>query len=166
MQNRGLLIALGVGCLVLLACGAVVVVGGALTGLFTISAVESAIRPPTDIELGVIAPAQAEVGENFSILVRVNNNAAETQVLDSVDIQLDYLEGIRIESSDPPYSDTFEVFGYQSFTLLQDIPPGREVVVQFLATAVAAGNYRGDIDICINTGGNCSTRVLHTVVEP
>lgn len=166
MKNRGLLIGLGIGCLVLLACGAVVLVGGALTGLFTISAVESAISPPTEVELGVIAPAQVTVGETFSILVRVSNNAAETQILDSIDIELSYLEGIRIESSDPPYSDTFEVFGYQSFTLLRDIPPGGEVVVQFRASALAAGNYRGDIDICVNTGGNCSTRVLHTAVGP
>lgn len=166
MKDRGLLIALGVGCLVLLACAAIVVVGGTLTGLFTIGAVDSAISPPTDVELGVIAPGSAKVGETFGILVRVTNTAADTQVLDSIDIQLDYLEGIRIESTDPPYSDTFEVFGYQSYTLLQDIPPGRELVVQFTASAVAAGNYRGDIDICINTGGNCTTRVLHTVVEP
>ncbi len=166
MRNRGLLIGLGIGCLVLLACAAVVIVGGALTGLLTVGAVESAISPPSEVDLGVIVPAQAEVGESFNILVRVNNSAGETQVLDSIDIELSYLEGVRIESTDPPYSDTFEVFGYQSFTLLQDIPPGGEVEVQFQATAVAAGNYRGDIDICINTGGNCSTRVLHTAIEP
>lgn len=165
MKNRGLLIGLGIGCLVLIACAAVVVIG-TVAGLFTIGSVTDSFAEPTEVEVGVIAPAEVSVGESFSILVRVTNTAAEPQVLDSIDIQLDYLEGIRIDSSDPAYSDTFEVFGYQSHTLQVNIPAGQEQVVQFRATGIAPGNYRGDIDICINSGGNCTTRVLHTAVNP
>jgi hypothetical protein len=162
VRNRGLLIGLGVGCLVLGGCTALVVA----LGFGSLSAIGSAIEAPSDIDLGVIAPATVQLNEGFSILVRIRNLAAQQQSLDSIDIADGYLAGVAIQGSDPGYSDAYSIFGYQSHTYRIPIPAGTELIVQFRAVAVQAGDFRGDMDVCINTGTHCLTRPLRTVVSP
>ncbi|MGH2620728.1 MAG: hypothetical protein ACRDHG_09185 [Anaerolineales bacterium] len=162
MRNRGVLVALGIGCLVLAGCGVIALV----LGVGGITLVGSAVAEPADIELGVIAPANVQVGESFSLLVRVRNLAAQSQTLDSIDITDEYLAGIRIQGADPGFSDVFSVLGYQSHTFRVPIPAGTELIVQFRAAAAQAGDFSGEMDICINTGSNCLTRPLRTVVSP
>ena len=161
-RNRGIIVAIGIGCLALLVCG--VVVGVVLTGGFSI--LGSAIADPENVELGVIAPNSVAVGQTFSVLIPVRNTAAENQVLDSIDITEDYLAGILIDSADPMFIDTFEIIGYQSYTFERSIPPGAELMVQFRAQALDAGDYQGEIDICINGPGNCTTKNVQTTVQP
>ena len=160
-KNRGLLIGIGLGCLALVTCasvtGGALILGGAI-------ALRDAFSVPEDISVGVIAPATAQVGAPFSILVRVNNLASDEQMLDSIDIETSYLEGVVIESSSPDYVETFGIIGWQSYTYLQRIPPESELIVQIIAVPVAAGDYSGAIDVCINTGANCITRELRTIV--
>ena len=160
--NRGIIIAIGVGCLALLVCG--VIAGVALTGGFTL--LGSAIAEPENVEWGFIAPNSVAVGETFSVLVRVRNTAQENQVLDSIDITLDYLAGILIDSADPMFTETYEIVGYQSYTFERTIPPGTELMIQFRALARDAGDYLGEMDICINGPGNCTTKTIQTSVHP
>lgn len=162
MRNRGLLVGLGIGCLLLAGCGVLALV----LGVGGIRAVGSAVAEPTEIELGVIAPANVQVGESFSLLVRVRNLAAQTQTLDSIDITDSYLAGIQIQGADPGYTEVFSVLGYQSHTFRVPIAAGTELIVQFRAAAAQAGDFGGEMDVCINTGGNCLTRPLRTVVSP
>ncbi len=162
MRNRGVIVALGIGCLLLAGCGVLALV----LGVGGITLVGSSVAEPTEIELGVIAPANVQVGESFSLLVRVRNLAAQSQTLDSIDITDEYLTGIQIQGADPGYSEVFSVLGYQSHTFQIPIAAGTELIVQFRAAAAQAGDFSGEMDICINTGSNCFTRPLRTVVSP
>ena len=162
MKNRGLLVGLGIGCLVLAGCGVIAVV----LGVGSLSAIGTAIEDPADIELGVIAPQSVQAGNSFSLLVRVRNLASQTQTLDSIDIADEYLAGIQIQGSDPAFFESYSVFGYQSHTFQLPISAGSELIVQFRAAALQAGDYSGTIDVCINTGSNCLTRPLRTLVSP
>ena len=162
MRNRGLLVGLGIGCLLLAGCGVLAVV----LGVGGIKSLGSAVAEPTDIELGVIAPSDVQLGESFSLLVRVRNLAAQSQTLDSIDITDEYLAGVQIQGADPGYSEVFSVLGYQSHTFRVPIAAGTELIVQFRAAATQAGDFSGEMDVCINTGSNCMTRPLRTVINP
>ncbi len=162
MRNRGLLVGLGIGCLLLAGCGVLAVV----LGLGGITAIGTSIKDPSDIELGVIAPDTVQVGNSFSMLVRIRNLAGKTQTLDSVDIADEYLAGVQIQGSDPAFFESYAIFGHQSHTFQIPIAAGTELIVQFRAAAAQAGDFSGTVDVCINTPSNCLTRTLRTVVTP
>ena len=162
MRNRGLLVGLGIGCLLLAGCGVLAVV----LGVGGIKAFGTAIKDPSDIELGVIAPETVQVGNSFSLLVRIRNLAGQPQTLDSIDLADEYLAGVQIQGSDPAFFASYAIFGYQSHTFQIPIAAGSELIVQFRATAAQAGDFSGTLDVCINTPSNCLTRPLRTVVTP
>jgi hypothetical protein len=190
-SNRGLWIALGAGCLVVLLCGAVAAVlffGGFLsflnTGRSTIENVvpeiqggldelqsgvdqmNDAFAEPTGIQIGVIGPGTVTAGESFNLLVRVTNTSADAQTLDSIDFGEEYLAGISILSADPGFSESFPYPGFYSYTFERSIPAGGEVAVQFRAQAEKSGDFEGPLDICINTPVNCLRETVRTSVSP
>lgn len=193
-SNRGLWIGLGVGCLVLLVCGALaalLVFGGFLSFLTSsrssvgntlpeiqggldelqngqeeLEEMEDAFAEPTGIEIGVTVPGTVSVGESFELLVRVGNTAGESQTLDSIDFAEEYLEGISIQSADPDFSDSFAYPGFYSYTFERSIPAGGELTVQFRAQAEQAGDFDGAVDVCINSPVNCLRETVRTSVNP
>ena len=116
------------------------------------------------VAVRVDAPTNVNVGEAFSITVTIQNPGEEDHLLDSIDIGTSYLDGVAVETSEPPYSDTFHipVDNTISHTFLADIPAGETLEVTFQAVAYASGLFVGDFDVCIDTGYSCQFLTIST----
>ena len=154
---------IGIAVVVVLVCVCLsaVLLGG---GVF----VFSALTEPYDVTVSAVAPTQVEKGDSLVIRVVIENPTSDSQVLDSIDIDLAYLDGIHIQRTEPPYRSTFSLsplLEQQSYEFKQAIPADSELTVQLYGSALKAGDFSGRIDVCINTGGNCQGYHIRTVVE-
>ncbi len=163
-MDRRIIIGIVVVILLLCCCAAVGIAAFAFGGL-SISSSETTFD---QTNITVNAPQSTGLGDDLVIEITIQNNTSDAIILDSVDVDLSYLAGISINRAEPAFTDTFSlspVFEQQSYTFQQSIPPGSELVVEFLATATQAGEYSGAIDVCIDSGGNCRGHQVRTRVE-
>jgi hypothetical protein len=88
---RTIISIIGFGCAGLCVVGFIILVfaGG--------SFVESLTQEPEDVHIEVNVPLQAQKGNRVLFTVTVHNTGTESQVLDSIDISTNYLDGIPIE---------------------------------------------------------------------
>ena len=150
---------------ILIGCGAIIVLAGmAVAGLVALGIWAT----PDDVEIAVEAPTFVAVGEQFQIVARMTNTAAEPQSLYSLDIADRYLEGVAIEAARPRFTDSYHVpiDNTWSYTFDLEVGPGEEVVVVLDATAVRPGDFQGDVDFCINNGLSFVSHPLRIVVQP
>jgi hypothetical protein len=52
-----------------------------------------------------------------------------------------------------------------SFTFMHTINPVSSQAIQFSGKALAAGDFSGSIDVCINSASNCMSFLTRTIVE-
>lgn len=125
------------------------------------------ITPPRHIAVDVSAPLHTAKGEEFTFEVSVQNKAERPQLLYSIDISDEYLDGIAILRSEPPFTDCYHVpiDNTQCYEFKHDIPPGDELIVTFYAVALDPGEYSSYLDVCINTATSFVTHPIVTIVE-
>jgi hypothetical protein len=127
------------------------------------------LQEPQNVDIQVAAPTTIQVGETFSIEVKIANRSNELQTLNSINISNDYLKGIEILRSTPTYvlRDNVTILGieFQIFTFQENIFGGETLVIEFEANAAQAGDYAGGFDVCINSVALCKTLVTRTVVR-
>jgi hypothetical protein len=147
----------GIGCLVV---GLLAAVGGAIF-------LGRVAEGPKDVEVTVTAPPRVARDAEFTIEIHVRNTGSQKRVLDSLDLADEYLAGVAIRSSEPPYKDTLHVpiDNSYSYEFRTPIPPGGAVVVRFRALALKPGDHSGDVDVCVDWGGSCTSHPLRTLVE-
>jgi hypothetical protein len=156
----GVLIGLAVACVCV-----VVAVIAAGAGFF--SWVSREVSLTYDASVTVTAPTRVRSDESFVIAIEIESLSPEPQVLDSVDIDLSYLQGVQIVSSSPPYMNTYSLtpfFEQQSYVFDYSIPGDGQVVVELRAEGLMEGDFSGQIDVCISSGGNCQGYLVRTVV--
>ncbi|HUO85707.1 MAG TPA: hypothetical protein VM534_11390 [Thermoanaerobaculia bacterium] len=145
-----------------LGCGFLVLLGvAAMVGLFVWVAAE-----PENIEVTIEAPLNVSEGERFPARVRIRNTASDQQRLVSLDVADEYLAGIAIERTNPPFSSATHIPIDDTMSYDYDlvIPPGKEVEVQFDLFAVREGDFSGEIDVCINSSTNFLSYPIRTIV--
>jgi hypothetical protein len=163
--NNKTMIWIAVGCLVVLVCILAVVLFG-FGGLMWLGG-----QTPENASVQVTAPISAKVGEDVEILVTVTNTSDKDMELSSVDFSLNFLNGFTISQVEPPYTETsqYDALGggetYQTYYFYRPIAPGETLRIVFTAQAVLAGDYSGDVDVCIDSDFNCMTNVPRTVIE-
>jgi hypothetical protein len=160
-MNKKVIIGLGIGCaaLCIVLVIAVLIAGGVL--------IKWGLTKPENVSISLDAPVQASKDESVIITVRVENTATESQLLHSIDISSQYLDGIAIEEAEPPFSESFAIplVDMQSYTFGQDISPGTTLEVRFAGVAVKIGDFAGNFDVCINSGNACTTLATRTVID-
>lgn len=164
MRHKRLAIGLGIGCGVI----GVVCVVLAATALITGGAfMKWAMQTPEDVNIQVDTPPQTTKGESVVLKIQVENTAAESQSLHSIDISSEYLAGILMVNAEPPFTESQQIpfVDMQTYTFEQEIAPETTLVVQLFGTAIKAGDFSGQIDVCINSGSVCDTFHARTVVE-
>lgn len=129
------------------------VVVGVVSGISLINLVN---QEPIDMSVDIIGPQIVGAGDEFTIEFIVESREQEPQILDSIDVGSTLLSGFEIREVIPPYESTSKMFDeFQSFFFGQEIAPGGTLTVRFNAVATQAGEYTGEIAVCINTGINC-----------
>lgn len=156
-MNRRILIGCGIGLLLLLCF--------VLIGIVLIFV---AIRSdePENVQIDLNAPISVPAGEPFAVEIEVTNLLTETQVLDSIDLSLDYLEFISVVEVRPSAVDSFEVpvVRFYSYTFEEEIDTSEHVTVVFEMVGETEGEYSGTIDVCINDGGSCQSLDVETTI--
>ncbi len=152
------------GCLVLFVCtmlGCVLGIGG----LVWIS------QAPENVNVSIDAPVRVNVGDEVEFVVSVENTGADPIELYGMDISINYLNGVLVESVDPPFAEVnqFDTFGngetYRTYYFYTSIAPGDTVSFTFSGTAVSPGDYSGSLDVCIDSDFSCVGNFIRTVVE-
>ncbi len=122
---------------------------------------------PENIEVTVDSPTTIKQGERFAIRVSVRNTGASEQTLVDLDIADEFLKGVVIESSDPPFSQSMHISVDNTISYSYDlaIPPGKEISITLSAYAAYQGDYSGEFDFCINSETSCLSYAVRTIVE-
>ena len=120
---------------------------------------------PEDVGIEVHAPHTVAKGEEFVVEIEVENMAEHAQSLDGVDISMEYLNEIEVQKSEPPFADMGGSLGMQNYYFHKEIPPGDTMVVRFFAISREAGEYPGEVHVCINSPHRCSYFDISTSVE-
>lgn len=148
-------------------CGLLCLIAAVVAGLGGVAFFDWLMEEPENVSIDVGTPVMATLGETFVLQVNIENLAQEAQVLDSIDIADTYLEGLSIQRAEPPFTESYAIalVEYQSYTFRRDIPPGETLAVRFYVVPTRAGDFGGDIDVCIGSGSSCLTFIVRTVVE-
>jgi hypothetical protein len=130
-------------------------------------AVEEIASGPKDVTIQVNAPLHVTVRQEFVVEVRVQNTAAKSQSVHSIDIGDSYLVGVAIQRTEPAFKQAVHVplVNMQSYEFGTPIAAGGEQVVKFHAVAVKAGDYSATLDVCINGPSVCQSHPIRAVVE-
>ena len=106
-------------------------------------------------------------GERFEIRAVVTNTGDRSQQLVALDVADEYLEGIAIESSEPPFKEAYHVpiDNTVSYVFKLPIEPGGQREIVFHAYAAHEGDHMGEVDFCINTDFTFVSYPLRTIVE-
>ncbi|QLC49561.1 zinc ribbon domain-containing protein [Methanolobus zinderi] len=96
---------------------------------------------PDTILMNVQTPSLVQSDQEFDIVVSIMNNGTEPQILGSIVIPDEYLEGIAIISSDPQFKQTSSTFGEEYHHYDIDIPAGKEQIITFKAIGINAGVF-------------------------
>ncbi len=130
------------------------------------SFVRWAMQTPENIEVNATVPAVVSIDEEYLLVVEITNLAKEEQTLDSIDIDLSYLDGVIVGNTKPTYVDFSDYSDeHHSFTFQSPIPAGRTLEVSFYLTAIRTGDISGEISVCINSFVNCTNRFIRTIIE-
>ncbi len=122
----------------------------------------------SDISLDIDYPTTATLDEGYDITIEITNDAAEEQLITSLDIGETYLEGIIFEGSTPEYQESWDLtdfLGIFSYDYYIDLGPGETQTIIFHFTPFLTGDYQGDLDVCINTEDACLYNTIRTVVS-
>ena len=145
-----------------------ILIGAAVLAIaLLVGGVSSCGGQPKNISIDVIAPLHVAKGEEFVFEIQVENTAEKSQLLYSIDIWDEYLTGIAIQKTDPPFIGTYHIpiDNTQSYEFKHDIPAKDKLVVKFFAIGLKPGEYSSYVDVCINTGTSFLTHPIITIIE-
>ena len=123
--------------------------------------------PPQNINVEIIAPLHVAKGEEFTFEVRVKNTASKPHLLYTIDIWDEYMEGIFVQKTEPPFMDCYHipVDNTQCYEFNKDIQANSELAIKFYAVGIEPGNYSSYLDVCIGKGGSFASYPILTIVE-
>ena len=122
---------------------------------------------PSDVSVSLSVPAVVSPGEQLEISVEVTNSADYPQKIASIDFSDSYLEGIMLTGSDPASVESMHVpvVNIVSYDFGFEIGPSESKTIVFQAIALEAGDYSGDLDVCINNDASCIYGHARSVVK-
>jgi hypothetical protein len=156
--------AFGFGCVA--GCGLLALLTAVACGVFF----WQASIQPENITVSVDAPTVVNAGETFVITVVIDNTGALPRELNSIDIEMLYLDGVNIESTQPSFVqseriDLLEGFAFQSYYFYEPMLANSTLVVKMEALALKTGDFGGYLDVCVDTIDDCTRSALRTIVE-
>ena len=99
---------------------------------------------PQNVNVNIFAPLQVTKGEEFVFEIHVQNTSEQSQLLYSIDVPDDYLDGIAIKKTEPPFVQSFHIpiVNALSYEFKQNISPQSNLVVKFFAVALMEKSFR------------------------
>jgi len=118
-----------------------------------------------ELSVRVSAPTSAFVGEPFKVVLLLSNPHSEVVTLDSVDIDDEALQELRVVAVVPEASPESPVggFGYQTWYFEDAMPPASEKAIEFEFVADSPGPHQIPFDVC-NSYQDCSRTPISLIV--
>ena len=122
---------------------------------------------PKNIVCSWDSPVSVKNGERFEITVTVKNTDEKQQKLVSLDVGQEYLEGIIIEKSMPPFfeSSRIPIDNTISYSYNITIEPDEEQTIVLSAYAAKSGDFSSEVDFCINSEISFLSHSIRTIIE-
>ncbi len=160
-MNKKVLLWGGIAAAVLLClCVGVFILGAGVT-FFGLTSSEE----PQDVSVDISAPSQATVGQSFDLLITIDNFAGRSRELNSIDVDADLLEGLRVTGTTPP-ADSHDTFGFfDSYFFYTSLPANGTAEVTLHLQAQAEGTYTGWVDTCIDDEASCVRRTISIAIS-
>lgn len=126
----------------------------------------TALNEPTTVEMQLNAPEQVTLNEPFAVTLQLTNLFTTSQTLHSIDLNADYLENIRLDSSSPEFGDVrpLPLTGFASYSFDWLLPPRRTSTVELTFVPAKVGQFSGLIDVCLDDGTLCQALPLEIEV--
>jgi hypothetical protein len=151
---------------VLLGCGALSVAAVLSFVMAGLGLLIWIVGEPEQINLSVDVPVSVGKGESFAIEITVEDLSGESRLVHSIDIDDSYLEGLEVVRTEPPFTELLRVesLGFRSYYFEKVIEPNSAGTILIALQGLEAGDYTGEIDVCIDSSGSCTTVTTRTVV--
>lgn len=124
-----------------------------------------AAQPPEGVLVQVDAPSRVTPGEEFVIVIQIDNTTNDDHVVNSIDIWDGYTEGISIDDSAPGWRSVFPSFGFTTYEFMTTVQAGTKKNIKLTATAQYEGDFGGGVDVCFNNEVACVQDQIRTVVS-
>ena len=120
-----------------------------------------------DFSADVTTPGQVSAGETFDIVVTVYNSAPQAQTLYSLDLADEFMAGVDVVGSDPPYGSYMHVpiDNTESYEYMAPIPSGGSTTVRLTMLATDAGYWSGEVDVCVDGNARYNSYMMTTTVQ-
>jgi hypothetical protein len=144
----------------------VCLVGTAVTIIVSRLFFGTVLNKPATVEMQLNAPEQVTLNEPFVVTLQLTNVFTGSQTLHSIDLDNDYLENIRLDSSNPEFGGVrpLPLTGFASYSFDWLLPPRRTSTIELRFVPEKAGQFFGLIDVCLDDGTLCQALPLETEV--
>ncbi len=144
----------------------VCLVGTAVTLIISRLIFGTVTNEPITVEMEIDAPEQVALNEPFVVAVQLTNVFTGSQTLHSIDLEGEYLENIRLDSSNPAFGEIrpLPFTGFASYSFDQQLPPRRTSTIELTFVPERAGQFSGLVDVCLDDGTLCQALPLEVEV--
>ena len=121
---------------------------------------------PASMDAVVHAPSQVRVGEEFRVTVDIRNDDAGSHTLTAVVLDDAYLNGVMLERTEPPFSETQHGAAnpIQMYLLSLGVPSGTTQQLLLVARGRTVGQFHSELELVFDHGASHFTREIDTVV--
>jgi hypothetical protein len=119
------------------------------------------------IEINIDVPAVVKENEEFITQVTITNALDDPQTLVSIDVGDDYLGGISLVKTEPPFTESMHVpiDNSVSYSFRKEIGAQQSITIDLYWQATSEGEFSDYIDFCINSEINFIERYVSTIVK-
>ncbi len=124
------------------------------------------LNEPTTVEMVLDAPQQVALHEPFAVTLQLTNIFTASQTLHSIDLDTDYLENIRLDSSTPDFGEIrpLPLTGFASYSFNWLLPARQTTEIELRFIPEKTGQISGLMDVCLEDGTLCQALSLETEV--
>ena len=125
----------------------------------------SLIATPENINVQIDKPIIVQEGEDFEIKLTIENAGSKDRILDSIDYDTAFGEGIFIYGSEPMSVEEGDVWGLSYMEYHMDFPAYSTMEMTLMAKALKPGDYSTTLGVCIDKDTTCVDKIIRIIVE-
>lgn len=158
-KSRGILIGCGMVLLLTVCVAGILAVGG----LGALAAIFGPDPEGLTVET-TVRPSVVTMGETFDLTVTAGNEGSRPLVVTEIDLPRSLTEGALLTEITPADRGRTQLGAATTYAFAREVPPGERREFVFTFQALAAGDYRGNLDVVV--GPRRKITPLRVVVEP
>ncbi len=153
----------------LIGCGVLVLAGACVAAILTLGgfgALAAIFGPdPEGLTVAVaVEPATVAEGETFKLVITAGNEGSRPLTITGLDVPQSILDGALLTRTDPLDRGRSQLSSSLTLDYALEVPPGEQATLTLTFEALAAGDYRGDIDVVVGVRRKIAS--VRLVIDP